>query len=91
MPRMTWTLELDQRRPTVTLDYDVWSGSRVLTVDGVRVTCHGKVLTLWWEQTFAIGASRFMLTTRPVRWRPWTLVVELHNAGRVIRPTSVTR
>jgi hypothetical protein len=91
MPRVTWILDIGQGRHTVTLDYGVWSGSRVLTVDGVIVNSHGKVLNLWSEQAFDIGTSRFHLTTRPARRRPWSLIVELHNAGRVIPPSSVTR
>jgi hypothetical protein len=91
MPQVTWIVETTRRRHVITFDYGRWSGSRSLTVDGVTVTWHDEVPGLWSKRAFDIGASRFLLTMRPVRWRPWSVLVELHNAGRVIPPSSVMR
>jgi hypothetical protein len=90
MPRVTWDLTMGHRRHTVILDYDVWWGSRTLTVDGVLVDRQVALLGLWSDQAFKIRCCSFQLTTRPAWKWPWSLVVELHNAGRVLPPTSVT-
>jgi hypothetical protein len=90
MPRATWTLDIDHGQHTVMLEYGTWSGRRILTVDGVTVDRRGSWLGLWSEQAFSTGTCKCYVRTRPLSWRAWSLVVELHHAGRVLPPTSVT-
>ena len=86
MERTFWTVEVDGKAHSISLDWTYWGGYRGVRVDG-SVVDESTVPMRWRsEQTVQVGGHSALVRTRPsTRVSPY-FAIELELDGRVVPP-----
>lgn len=86
MALRNWTIDLDGREHTVTLNWTYWGGEREVLVDGRVVNEDKKFLRWESHQEFELDGHHCAVITRPQRSNITEFDIELRVDGRVIAP-----
>lgn len=86
MAQRNWTIDLDGREHTVTLNWTYWGGEREVLVDGRVVNENQKLLRWESNQEFEIDGHQCAVITRPQHPNLVEFDIELLVDGRAVAP-----